>query len=175
MLVCSAAFNVGQKVWAEHTARLALLDHVGICTLIAGSATPVLVFACAWRSSVVLWALMLLTIVAKAVGGPLDNIGLHVLSFVFGPLLTYVSSIGAVRATLQPWQLRLIWTAGAFYIGGLAPWAIRQIEFHVAIWHVCVVCGSAAIFAVVYPQVDTPAEVEALETRIWSDSCAIQT
>lgn len=170
MLICSAAFNVGQrlarlKLWLD-VDRLALLDHIGICVLIAGSATPVLVFSCAWRSSAVLWILMLATILAKASGGVLDNIALHVVSFVFGPLLTYNASIAMVRETLHTWQMDLIWISGVFYIGGLLPWAIRSLEFHVAIWHVCVVLGSASIFAAVYPMVDTTDEVAALEARV---------
>ena len=116
-------------MWRVETDKLALLDHIGICTLIAGSATPVLVFSCAWRSSAVLWLLMLLTIFAKAAGGRLDNIALHVVSFVLGPFVTYNASIGMVREALLPWQLDLIWTAGLFYVGGLLPWGIRRLEF----------------------------------------------
>eukprot|EP00322_Chrysochromulina_rotalis_P028768 CAMPEP_0115863364 /NCGR_PEP_ID=MMETSP0287-20121206/18652_1 /TAXON_ID=412157 /ORGANISM="Chrysochromulina rotalis, Strain UIO044" /LENGTH=327 /DNA_ID=CAMNT_0003317811 /DNA_START=11 /DNA_END=994 /DNA_ORIENTATION=+ len=166
MLICSAAFNVGQKLWRVDVQRLALLDHIGICTLIAGSATPVLVFSCAWRSSAVLWGLMLATIFAKAAGGVLDNIALHVLSFVLGPFFMYNASIEMVRATLEEWQLNLIWVAGVFYVGGLLPWGIRSLEFHVAIWHVCVILGSACVFAVVYPMVDTIDKVAALEDRV---------
>ena len=36
MLVCSAIYNVGQKLWRRHVPFLALLDHIGICFLIAG-------------------------------------------------------------------------------------------------------------------------------------------
>lgn len=193
MLICSAAFNVGQRVWHLHTDTLALLDHVGICLLIAGSASPIFIFSCAWKSSAVLWFVMLLNIFAKAVGGCLDNIALHVVAFVLGPFMCYRYAIESVRDTLAPWQLNMITVAGVFYIGGLLPWGIRQLEFHVAIWHICVLigCGAlaelteltladpclrltstlpahspGAIFFDVYFMVDTPAKVALLEQRL---------
>ena len=166
MFICSALFNVGQRVWRPHTETLALLDHIGICLLIAGSATPVLAFACCFRSSVVLWCLMILTIVAKWSGGCLDNIALHVVSFVLGPLITTLTVLEDVSVTLDPWQLDCVWWAGAFYVGGLLPWGIRALEFHVAIWHVCVLVASALVFALVYVEVDTPEKVAALEAKL---------
>ena len=169
MLVCSAIYNVGQKLWRRHVPFLALLDHIGICFLIAGSATPVMVFSCSWQGSAVLWILMLLTMVAKAVGGCLDNITLHVFSFVFGPILACWMSFEAMQRSLKPWQLDCIALSGIFYIGGLLPWGIRGLEFHVAIWHVCVVCGSASIFVLVYYDVDTAEKVGVLESTL--DEC----
>lgn len=166
MLLCSALYNVGQKFWRSHVSLLALLDHIGICFLIAGSATPVMVFSCSWKGPAVLWALMILTMVAKAVGGCLDNIWLHVASFVLGPSLACWMAWEPMQRALRPWQLDFIWAAGAFYVGGLFPWGIRDLEFHVAIWHVCVILGSASIFAIVYYAVDTPDKVAELEATL---------
>lgn len=166
MLICSAAFNVGQRVWRLHTDTLALLDHIGICLLIAGSATPVFLLACCVRQCAVLWALMLLSIAAKAAGGVVDNIVLHVIAFVVGPLLTIVSANDEVSASLEAWQYGNIWYAGVVYVGGLFPWANRLIEYHVAIWHVCVLVASALVWVSIYSLVETPEKVESMEGRL---------
>ena len=183
MFVCSAAFNVGQAAWAQHGERLALLDHIGICLLIAGSSTPVFATACAFRALGCLWLVMLLTIAAKwsrgrryllftpfsmallpvttacyctACCGRLDNIWIHVAAFVLGPLASVLAILDDLRASLSPHDINLIWASGIFYVGGLLPWSQHWLEFHVAIWHLCVVIASAAIFALVYGQVWSP-------------------
>uniref|UniRef100_A0A7S0IUH9 Uncharacterized protein n=1 Tax=Calcidiscus leptoporus TaxID=127549 RepID=A0A7S0IUH9_9EUKA len=152
MLLCSATFNVGQRRWRAHTAFLALLDHIGICMLIAGSHSPVYARACCLRSLGVLWLLMLLTITAKAAGGHGDNIVVHVISFVFGPVVLALLNLQAITAAhaAEALDVRLMYAAGLFYIGGLAPWSIRALEGHVAVWHFCVLMGSACIFALNY-------------------------
>ena len=109
---------------------------------------------------------MLLTMYAKWSRGCLDNIALHVVAFVVGPLITTLSVSSYVSATYERWQLGCLFAAGCFYIGGLIPWGIRQLEFHVALWHVCVLVASAAIWVLVYDEVDTPQKVATLEDTL---------
>lgn len=163
MLVCSAAFNVGQRVRGWDSEFLALLDHVGICLLIAGSHVPVLTRACCLRSLIVVWVLMLLTMAAKATRGWFDHIALHVAAFVFGPICAVIATHERVAAALEPWELQCVFAAGAIYIGGLIPWSLRPLEFHVAIWHVCVLAASACIYITVFLSVATPDKVKELE------------
>ena len=163
MLVCSAAFNVGQRVKGWDSEHLALLDHIGICLLIAGSHIPILARACCLRALLAIWILMLLTIVAKWSRGWFDHIALHVVAFVFGPLINIIVVHDRVSTALEPWELHSLYVAGAFYIGGLLPWSFRQLEFHVAIWHVCVLTASGCIFTMVFVSVSSLAKVAALE------------
>ena len=160
MLVCSAVYNVGQDRWRAHGKWLALMDHAGISLVIAGTFTPILVQACCMVELLVIWALMLATILAKAVGGPLDSIALHVTSFVFGPLVV-VYNCWDDLARFATWELVLIVTGGVWYIGGLVPWSYRDLEGHVAVWHVCVLLGSASYFAIVQNSVNDAVHFEA--------------
>lgn len=175
MLVCSAAYNVGQVSWGKHRSKLALLDHTGICLVIAGTFTPVMAVACQLHAALLMWALMVVTVTAKALGGKLDSIALHVSAFVLGPVLIVLSVWRDVVARLDPWEAILIWVGGAFYIGGLLPWGCRGLEGHVAIWHVCVLLGSGCFFAIVQHRVFSPDDVANLEAelqlclaRLWS-------
>ena len=45
---------------------------------------------------------------------------------------------------------------GCLYTGGLVPWACNGLEFHNAIWHVCVLAASAVFYSVVYHELALP-------------------
>lgn len=166
MLVCSATYNVGQVHWGAHRRWLELLDHTGICLLIAGTFTPVMAVACQLTGAFVLWGLMVSTVTAKAVGGRLDSIVLHVASFVLGPVVTVAIVWHGVINRLDGWEMILIVAGGACYILGLVPWGCRRLEGHVAIWHVCVLLGSGCFFAIVQHRIFTPADVARSEADL---------
>ena len=112
----------------------------------------------------VLWALMLFTMTAKAIGDRWDNIVAHVIAFAAGPVLSNVINLQSMMAQFtDPLDVWLMWSAGFFYIGGLMPWSVRALEGHVAVWHACVLAGSGCVFAINYHQV---ARAEAMEMEL---------
>ena len=101
---------------------------------------------------------------AKWSRGPFDRLALHVLAFVLGPFGTVVVIHADLSARLTPYEEGLIWWCGATYVGGLIPWRLgRRLEFHIALWHVCVVVGCGLVYALVYSLVETPERAAELE------------
>lgn len=163
MLCFSAVFN--GFAWTRHIWVLQLLDHIGILLLIAGTYAPVMTFACCPRCLSFVWALAFLSTAAKATRSRFDTIALHVPCF----LLMGWACIFIWRDLLQVytrWALCTCVAGGLFYSLGLIPWAINKLEFHNAIWHVCVLAGSACFFVVVYQEVSQPSNWKAVEDGI---------
>ena len=61
-----------------------------------------------------------------------------------------------VSQTITPWAIRRLVIGGCLYTGGLVPWACNFVEFHNAIWHVCVLAASAVFYSVVYHELALP-------------------
>jgi hemolysin III len=155
MLFCSATFNMMVRSWTECTRELQLADHLGILLLISGTYTPFLMHACSPRTLAFVWVVGLISFVAKASRSPLDVVQLHVPCFLaMGWACTMTWP--AVTATITPWAIRHMFIGGCLYTGGLVPWACNSLEFHNAIWHVCVLAASAMFYSVVYHELALP-------------------
>ena len=85
----------------------------------------------------------------------LDVVQLHVPCFLaMGWACTMTWT--AVSQTITPWAIRRLVIGGCLYTGGLVPWACNFVEFHNAIWHVCVLAASAVFYSVVYHELALP-------------------
>ena len=163
MLFCSAAFNMlvarlPRLLWA-----LQLADHAGILLLIAGSYTPLMTILCFWRMLAFVWTVGLVSFVAKASRSALDVLPLHVGCFLaMGWAVLAVWS--DLRDTVSPWALRQCVVGGTIYSAGLVPWAMSRLEFHNAIWHVCVLAASGVFYVTIYVEVATP-------SPFWTSTC----
>jgi hemolysin III len=154
MITCSATFN--GLAWSKNIWALQLADHAGILLLIAGTYTPVMVFAGCPRVLGFVWALALLSFGAKASRSRLDVVGLHVPCFLLMGWAA-VSVWGEVTSAFSPWAKHTCLLGGAIYTAGLVPWAANRLEGHNALWHACVLAASACFFAVVRHEVAQPA------------------
>ena len=156
MLFCSATFNMMVATWKKSTWELQLADHLGILLLIAGTYTPFMLHACSPRVLAFVWLVGLVSFVAKASRSKtLDVVQLHVPCFLamgWACTMTWTS----VSATITPWAIRRLVVGGCLYTGGLVPWACNGLEFHNAIWHVCVLAASAVFYSVVYHELALP-------------------
>ena len=155
MLFCSATFNMMVATWKKSTWELQLADHLGILLLIAGTYTPFMLHACSPRVLAFVWLVGAVSFAAKASKSPLDVVQLHVPCFLaMGWACTMTWT--AVSQTITPWAIRRLVIGGCLYTGGLVPWACNFVEFHNAIWHVCVLAASAVFYSVVYHELALP-------------------
>jgi len=146
MFVCSTFYNVGMGHWGKrHFETLACIDHAGICLLIAGSYTPVMLVSCCMRTLGFVWALALFTMAAKLHGGRLNTFTLHIPCFLLMGWSAIVVWSSLVEA-FSEYSLKLVCLAGVFYTVGLIPWGVNKLEGHTCLWHVFVTLGSSCIF-----------------------------
>jgi len=148
MFIFSSIYNIGLGHWGGTTAgfkALSNVDHAGICLLIAGTYTPIMTAACCLRTLALVWALAAFTIGTKVHGGRLNTLVLHVPCFVLmGWSCMFVWS--SVVQTYSDWSCRMFVLGGIVYTVGLLPWGAKRFEYHVCLWHVHVISGSACIF-----------------------------
>lgn len=146
MFTFSSLYNVGLGRWGQHHfTTLAALDNAGICLLIAGSYTPQMAVACCLKTLVFVWSLAIFTIATKCCGGRLNNLALHVTLFLaMGWSVVFVWQY--VQAVWSAESVERLLTGGVLYTVGLVPWGYAKLEYHVCIWHVFVIAGSAYIF-----------------------------
>ena len=153
-LLCSMAFNVGQAYLFRHRWALRSADHAGICLLIAGTYSPTMAVACTNRTLIFVWTIGLLSTLIKWTRWPsVDRLPIHVAAFLLmGWSCTFIW--GHVQHAFSEWATQLFLVGGALYTVGLIPWAgMKWLEFHIAIWHLCVVAASACFYAVVYIEI----------------------
>jgi len=128
-------------VWKLRWRRM---DHASIYLLIAGTYTPFALvslggFGGAMLATVV-WGLAVAGITIKVLA-PLRS---GILSTVFYLLLSWLA-VGVFRPLLEALSgpgFVLLLVGGAFYTGGLYFFASKQLKYHHAYWHLCVICGS---------------------------------
>ena len=146
MFACSAAFN--GLAWSKHLHLLQLADHTGILALICGSYSPMMTRAGCHNLLALNWTLAAISFSVKASGSRLDSVWLHIPLFVFMGW-SVVSVWDEFWPCFSPWAKQRCVVAGIIYTAGLLPWGMNRIEGHNALWHVCVVAGSAAFYSVV--------------------------
>jgi hemolysin III len=138
-----------------------VLDHSAIYLLIAGTYTP---FALGplrgpWGTGllVVIWALALIGIASKVIGGfkfPYLSTGLYLLMgwlivVAIKPLIENVPTAG------------LLWLAagGLAYTGGVVFYSMKRVPYSHMIWHLCVTVGSICHYIAVLSYAIPPSRV----------------
>ena len=125
-----------------------LMDHGAIYLLIAGTYTPFTLVALGgnwgWSLFGVTWGLAILGILYEvALRRPWTRI-----SLLFYLALGWAAVIAArpLVAVLPREGLLLLALGGLFYTGGAVFYAWRAFPYHHAVWHVCVLAGTASHF-----------------------------
>jgi hemolysin III len=159
MLCCSAVFN--GLAWSSHIVELQLADHTGILFLIAGTYTPCMALACCPLVLAFVWLVLAVSWTAKASKSKADTIALHVTCFLLMGWCC-VLVFGNLMSTLSDWAVAMAVLGGVIYSAGLIPWAMNQIEFHNAIWHIFVLAASACFYSIIFFEVSQPKQWRAV-------------
>ncbi len=122
-----------------------LLDHGAIYLLIAGTYTPFCLVTLGerwgWTVFGISWGLAILGIVYEVVlKRPWKRLSL-VFYLALGWLI--VIAIKPLTAALPPPALLLLLLGGLAYTGGAVFYVWRAFPYHHAIWHLCVLAGTA--------------------------------
>jgi hemolysin III len=128
-----------------------VLDHSAIYLLIAGTYTP---FALGplrgpwgWTLLVIIWALALLGIASKVIGGfRLPHLS-TALYLVMGWLI--VVAIKPLVENVPRAGLFWIAAGGVAYTGGVVFYSMKRVPYSHMIWHLCVAIGSVCHFVAV--------------------------
>jgi hemolysin III len=127
-------------------AVLKRIDHAAIYLLIAGTYTPICLGPLrgpwGWSLFGVVWSLGL----AGAVLDVTTARRFKWLSITIYLLMGWlvVTALRPMLSSLDPTTLGWIGAGGAFYTGGVLFYLWKRLPWHHAIWHVCVLLGSAA-------------------------------
>jgi hemolysin III len=127
------------------------IDHSAIYLLIAGTYTPFTLISLrgAWGWSIfgVVWGLAILGVVLKSsFGARLPSLSTW-LYLAMGWLI--VIALRPLASHVAPAGLRWMALGGLLYTGGVVFYVWERVRFSHAIWHLCVLGGSAAHFAAV--------------------------
>jgi len=128
-----------------------VLDHSAIFFLIAGTYTPFCLVSLwgpwGWSVLAAIWGLAILGVTFKAFFGP-RHPGLSLAIYLAMGWLVVVAAVPLFRALPRP-GIFWLFGGGLFYTGGTAFYVWRNLKFHHAIWHLCVLGGSACHVAAV--------------------------
>ena len=156
LIILYTASTLYHAAKAPHTrAKLRIFDHAAIYVLIAGTYTPV----CLITLSETMGTTLLVVIWAVAIGGVtlklfftgrFDRLSTilyiamgWIAIFAIKPLLTTMSTEGLL------WML----SGGIFYTLGAILYSIRSLPMNHAIFHICVLGGSASHFVMIYSHI----------------------
>ncbi|MBI4911844.1 MAG: hemolysin III family protein [Acidobacteria bacterium] len=128
-----------------------ILDHSSIYVLIAGTYTPLCLAtirgAWGWSLFGVIWGLAVLGITFKAIFiHRWEWLSLAV--YLLMGWLVVIAILPLWRAMPAP-GLAWLFGGGLFYTGGAVFYAWRRLPYHHALWHLCVIGGTACHFACV--------------------------
>ena len=140
---------------AHVKARLKVLDHCAIFTLIAGTYTPFTLISLAggwgWTLFGTVWALAVAGVVFKLFfTGRFRRLS-TLLYVAMGWLV--VVAIGPLVEALPAWTLALLVAGGIAYTAGTFFYHRPRLRYSHAIWHLFVLAGSVLHFAAVATQV----------------------
>ncbi|RKZ12227.1 hemolysin III family protein [bacterium] len=149
MLMLYTASTLYHALTAQRAKRVfQLMDHGAIYLLIAGSYTPFTLVALGgswgWSLFGVTWGLAILGILYEVVlKRPWKRV-----SLMFYLIMGWMAVIAArpLAAALPHDGLLLLGVGGLFYSGGAVFYAWRAFPYHHAVWHLCVMAGSASHF-----------------------------
>jgi hemolysin III len=132
-------------------AALHLLDHAAIFLLIAGTYTPFALVslggAWGWSLFVAVWTLALAGILFRLLRrrhDPKVTVALYLALGWIG-----LVAAGELWSAVEPAGLAWLLAGGLAYSGGVAFYAWRRLRFNHALWHLCVIAGSACHFTAI--------------------------
>lgn len=124
---------------------LRIFDHAAILLLIAGTYTPFTLIslqgAWGWSLFGVIWGLALVGIILELTRLRRLRALLIALYIIMG--WTVVVATKPMLQHVAPAGLWLLLAGGLCYTGGLGFYLWRSLPFHHALWHLCVLAGSA--------------------------------
>jgi hemolysin III len=126
---------------------LRILDHAAIYLLIAGTYTPFMLHVrgpWGWGLFGLVWGLAIAGVVFK-VASPRRFRGASLASYIFLGWLA-VACLPLLIEHLDSPGLKLLLAGGLAYTGGIIFYSWRSLPYHHAIWHLCVLLGSALHF-----------------------------
>jgi hemolysin III len=131
---------------------LRILDHTSIYLLIAGTYTPFTLVGLrggwGWSIFGVIWGLALAGVIVKPFVVDRFRIISPILYILMGWLI--IIAIKPAMAALPPGTFLWIMLGGVAYTGGVAFYACDgKLPYNHAIWHLCVLAGSALHFIAV--------------------------
>ena len=150
LLYCASTLYHAQRD-PERKARLKVFDHVAIYYLIAGTYPPVTLVGLrdnwGWAIFAVVWGLAFAGTVYKI----LFTGQFRVVSTILYVAMGWLAAV-AIVPLIQSLPVRtLLWllAGGIFYTGGVGFYVWRRLPYNHAIWHLCVLCGTASHFIMV--------------------------
>jgi hemolysin III len=157
LYAASTLYHMVRNPRLKHVLRIA--DHSCIYLLIAGSYTPftltVMRGGIGWTLFMVVWAIALVGIAIKVFTR---------YRYGFVPVLMYLAMgwlvVLALRPTLEVVPVSgVLWllAGGLAYTGGVFFFAMERIPYNHALWHLCVMAGSACHYLAVMLYVVPPA------------------
>jgi len=129
----------------EAKRRMKIIDHISIYYLIAGTYTPVTLVGLGgtwgWSLFGVVWTLAFVgTIFKLFYTGRFPKVS-TVLYVAMG--WTAIVAIVPLVQTLEPRSLLWILAGGVAYTGGVSFYAWKRLPYNHALWHLCVLAGTA--------------------------------
>ncbi len=124
------------------------IDHCAIFLLIAGTYTPIALLAlwrqAGWLLLATIWTLAILGVALRLVRGPRFHRLAIPLYLAMGWL--GMAWVGRLYDAVGLAPILLITAGGIAYTGGLAFYHWTRLPFSTALWHLCVVAGTACLF-----------------------------
>lgn len=133
-------------------------DHAAIFLLIAGTYTPFVLVTLrgpwGWSLFAVVWGLAVAGVAIKFWLAGRFRLVSTMIYVVMGWLV--LVAIKPLVAALPAGGMKLLVAGGLFYTGGAAFYLWKRLPYHHAIWHLCVLGGSACHWAAVFFHVVPP-------------------
>jgi hemolysin III len=133
-------------------AVLQKFDHAGIFLLIAGTYTPFVLVTLrgpwGWSLFGVIWGMALVGVFLKFWWAGRFNLASTLIYLAMGWLVIVAEK--PLIAALPRGGLWLLLAGGLCYTGGAAFYLWHRLPFHHAIWHLCVLGGSACHWAAIF-------------------------
>ncbi len=149
MLIASAVYNFSRP--SRYRRILRRLDEAAIFLMIAGSYTPFTIqllppmFAAAVTAGI--WMAAFAGAAGKVFYPELSDRAWCFIYLAFGWLAVLV--LGPVVPTLPPTAIVMLVIAGLTYSGGVLLYLNHTLPFRRALWHACVIIGTAAHYGAV--------------------------
>ena len=130
---------------------LRILDHGAVFLLIAGTYTPftlgVLRGTWGWTLFGLVWAIAVLGVVLKSVGGVRYQRLSTILYLAMGWLI--VIAVKPLWLNMPPWGMFWLAAGGVAYTAGVGFYAAKRIRYAHFVWHLFVIAGTACHFIAV--------------------------
>ncbi len=137
---------------AQVRAKLRIFDHAAIYILIAGTYTPVCLITLSESIGtillIVIWSVAICGVILKLFfTGRFDRLS-TIMYIAMGWIAIF--AIKPILATMSTEELLWLLAGGVFYTLGAILYSIRSLPMNHAIFHVCVLGGSASHFMMIH-------------------------